>query len=291
MAAESSQTVAPSNEWVIEPRSRGIGSRLREVWDYRRLFRYFAARALERLYKGTALGKVWLFLRSPIPVFLQAMIFGGVLGVTAPAGLPYFVFLMTGTCVWTLFAQGLMWATRSFQINRSFLGKMYFPRIILPASCMAPAFFFFFVMLVMLGLTFVYYGLAKGQWHMASLSLWPWSVAAVLVAYLLALAIGLFTSVLNAEYRDVRFTLTYVLQFWSLLTPIIYPISAVPEQYRWLVFINPMSSVVQAFKYGILGVEPVSPLQFLTGIVVTLVVLMCGLWYFGRAEGQAVDRI
>lgn len=278
-------------EWTIEPRSPSIVSRAREVWQHRRLFRYFAVRAAQRLYQGTALGKVWLVLRSPIPTVIQAMIFGGVLGITAPGGLPYFLFLFGGTCIWQLFANGLMWATRSFQLNRSFLGKMYFPRMILPAATMAPAYLYFVIMIVMLAATFVYYYVQEGKLYLAPASQIGWAVAAVIDAVVLAFAIGLFTSVLNAEYRDVRFTLRYVLDFWSLLTPIIYPVTAVPEQWRWLVYVNPMTSVVQAFKWGVLGVEPVNPVSFVISTITIAGVLLLGVWYFGRAEGQAVDRI
>jgi lipopolysaccharide transport system permease protein len=278
-------------DWQIEPRSPSLGARARDVWAHRRLFRYFAVRAMQRLYQGTVLGKVWLFLRSPIPTALQAMIFGGVLGIQAPGGLPYFLFLFTGTCVWQLFSNGLMWATRSFQINRAFLGKLYFPRLILPAATMSIAFVYFAIMAVMLALTFVYFYVSEGKVYLAPIGQMWWALLGLFNAVGLAFAVGLFTSVLNAEYRDVRFTLRYVLEFWALLTPIIYPVTAVPEQWRWLVYINPMTSAVQAFKWGILGVEPVSPWPVLANTLTVIVILLLGLLYFGKAEGQAVDRI
>jgi lipopolysaccharide transport system permease protein len=287
----STTTARPVAEWQIEPRSPTIAARVRELWAHRRLFRYFAVRAMQRLYQGTVLGKVWLVLRSPIPAVLQAMIFGGVLGIQAPGGLPYFLFLFTGTCIWQLFANGLMWATRSFQMNRAFLGKLYFPRLILPAATMAIAFVYFAIMIVMLALTFAYYYVFEGKAYLAPAGQFWWAGLAFVNAVGLALGVGLFTSVLNAEYRDVRFTLRYVLEFWALLTPIIYPVTAVPEKWRWLVYLNPMTSVVQAFKWGVLGVEPVSPLSVLGGTVMVIVVMLIGLLYFGKAEGRAVDRI
>lgn len=286
----TSDPTAAAQDWIIEPRGRNLGARVREVWQYRRLVRYFGVRAGQRLYQGTALGKFWLFLRSPLPVVLRAMVFGGILNVTAPAGLPYFLFLLVGSTIWELFAGCLNWATRSFQLNRSFLGKMYFPRVILPIATMAPAFLFFGIMVVVLGCAFVYYYVQDGQMYFAA-SQFQWSLAAILLAVTMAMGVGLFTSVLNAEYRDVRYTLRYVLEFWALLTPIVYPVTAIPEKWRWLVWINPMASVVQAFKWGLLAIEPVDPAVFLMHTAIAVGVLMCGLWYFGKAEGYAVDRI
>jgi lipopolysaccharide transport system permease protein len=117
-----------------------------------------------------------------------------------------------------------------------------------------------------------------------------WALAALVLAVLLALGIGLWTSPMNVEYRDVRFTLAYVLEFWALLTPVMYPLSAVPERYHWLVFLNPLAGIVQAFKYGVLGIEAVNPRVLAVNAALVLVTLVSGLWYFSRVEVVAVDR-
>jgi lipopolysaccharide transport system permease protein len=282
--------VAVADEWTIEPRGRHIGARLREVWVFRRLFRYFGRRALEKLYLNTFLGKAWIFIRPLFPLIVQTLIFGSLLGVQAP-GVPYFLFLLVGSSVWSLFASCLMWGTRSMQINRGFLGRMYFPRIILPAATMSVAFVNFLIMMGVLVLTLGYYYVRDGRLYLASPEQMLWAIAALVLAVALALGISLFTAPMNLEYRDVRFTLMYVLDFWALLTPVLYPVSAVPERYQWLVFLNPVAAVVQGFKYGVLGIEAVNYTAFAVDVGIVIVVLSLGVWHFSRVEGVAVDRV
>ena len=287
--ASSDLQTRPTEEWVIEPRGRSALSQVREIWVYRRLFVYFGKRSIERLYQNTALGPIWLFIRPLFPIAIRTLVFGGVLGVTAP-GVPYFLFALVGSSVWDLFSSCLMWATRSLQMNRGFLGRMYFPRVIVPVATMSLAFVNFLIMLAVMAVALGYYYLTDGRLYLAGWSGLPWAIGAVLVAATLGLGIGLWTSPMNAQYRDVRFTLAYILEFWALLTPVMYPLSAIPPQYHWIVFINPLAGVVQAFKWGVLGIEALDPTVFLVDVGLTLIVLVSGLWYFTRVEAQAVDR-
>lgn len=284
------EALAASDLWVIEPRGRGWGAQLNDIWLYRRLFRYFGKRAVERLYRGTFLGITWLFLRPLLPLTVRTLVFGGLLGVDAP-GVPYFVFLLVGSSIWDLFASCLMWATRSLQINRSFLGRMYFPRVIVPIATMSIAFVNFLIMMGVLAGVLAYFYVARGQLYLAAPGQMAWALGALLLAVALALGIGLWTAPLNAQYRDVRFTLMYVLEFWALLTPILYPLSAVPEKYQWIVFLNPLAGAVQAFKWGVLGIEELNRTAFAVDAIVVSLVLLSGLWYFTRVQGEAVDRI
>lgn len=282
--------VVTADEWIIEPRGRSWTSQVREVWRYRRLFKYFGKRAVERRYQGTFLGVSWLFIRPLFPLLIRTMIFGGLLGVNAP-GVPYFLFLLVGSSIWELFSSCLMWATRSLQINRGFLGRMYFPRIIIPAATMSLAFVNFLIMVGVFAVALVYYYITDGRLYLASPGQAVWALGALVLAVTMALGVGLWTAPMNAQYRDVRFTLTYILEFWALLTPILYPLSAVPQKYHWLVLLNPLAGVVQAFKWGVLGIEQVDRTAFAIDAGIVLVVLLAGLWYFSRVEGDAVDRI
>jgi lipopolysaccharide transport system permease protein len=291
MPVSSTNRQAPAGEeWLIEPRGRTALSQLREVWVYRRLFAYFGKRSVQRLYRNTALGPAWLLIRPLFPIAIRTLIFGGVLGVGAPGTVPYFLFALAGSSVWDLFSSCLMWATRSLQMNRSFLGRMYFPRVIVPAAMMSLAFVNFLIMAGVMAVAVTYYYLTQGHLFLGGWTGVPWAIGAVLVAATLGFAIGLWTSPMNAQYRDVRFTLAYILEFWALLTPVMYPLSKIPQQYHWIVFLNPMAGVVQAFKWGVLGIEELDPDVFLVNVAVTLVVLVSGLWYFTRVEAQAVDR-
>lgn len=287
---EPDTAAVAADEWLIEPRSRSWSAQLREVWHYRRLFRYFGKRAVERLYRGTFLGVAWLFIRPLFPLTVRTLVFGGLLRVDTP-GVPYFVFLLVGSSIWDLFSSCLMWSMRSLQMNKSFMGRMYFPRVIVPAATMAIAFVNFLIMMGVLAAVLAYYYVAHGRVYVGSPAQMIWAAGAVVLAAALALGIGLWTGPLNAEYRDVRFTLMYVLEFWALLTPILYPLSAVPQEYRWIVFLNPLAGIVQAFKWGILGIEDVHRVAFAVDTAVVFIVLFSGLWFFRRVEGQAIDRI
>jgi lipopolysaccharide transport system permease protein len=282
--------IAPADEWAIEPRGRRWSAQLREIWHYRRLFRFFGKRAVERLYRGTFLGVSWLFIRPLFPLTVRTLVFGGLLGVNSP-GVPYFVFLLVGSSVWDLFSSCLMWSMRSLQMNKGFLGRMYFPRIIVPAATMSIAFVNFLIMMGVLAAALSYFYFTQGRLYLGDPAQLGWALGAVVLAVALALGIGLWAAPLNAEYRDVRFTLMYILEFWALLTPILYPLSAVPQKYQWVVFLNPMAGVVQAFKWGVLGIEEVNRAAFAADVAIVSVVLFSGLWYFGRVEGDAVDRI
>lgn len=279
-----------AERWVIEPRAQSLRARLVEVWVFRRLFVYFGRRAIERMYQNTVLGRAWLLIRPLFPLFIRTLIFGGVLGVAAP-GVPYFLFVLVGSSIWQLFASGLMWATRSLQANRAFLGRMYFPRVIVPAAMMAMAIVQFLIMMAVLTGALVYYYVQDGRLYLASPLHAPWALAALVLALAMALSVGLWTAPMNAQYRDVRFTLMYVLEFWALLTPIMYPISKIPEKYHWIVYLNPLAGVVQAFKFGVLGIESVDPVILAIDAGLIALVMLSGLWFFGRVEGQAVDRI
>ena len=292
MPLQTTDTLATAaDEWVIEPRRRRLWAQLREVWLYRRLFTFFGKRAVQRKYQGTLLGPAWLFIRPLFPLVIKTLVFGGLLAVDAPGGVPYFVFLLVGSSIWDLFSSCLLWATRSLQMNKGFLDRMYFPRVIVPAAMMSMAFVNFLIMMGVLAVTLGYLLFTKGHLYLGGPTQAVWALGALILAVLLALGIGLWTAPLNAQYRDVRFTLMYVLEFWALLTPILYPLSKVPEQYHWIVFLNPLAGVVQAFKWGVLGIEELNRTAFAVDAILVCIVLISGLWYFGRVEGQAVDRI
>ena len=279
----------PANEWTIEPRAHKWSARLREVWLYRRLFVFFGKRSIERRYRNTLLGGFWLF-RPVFPIIVRAFVFGGVLGVEAP-GVPYFLFVLVGSSIWDFFSGCLMWSTRSLQINRSFLGRMYFPRVIVPAATMALAFVNFLIMMGIMIAVLGYYWFTQGTLYLAGPLQLLWALGALVLAAIVGLGVGLWACPMAATYRDVRYTLNYILEFWALLTPIMYPLSVISAKYHWIVFLNPLAGIVQAFKWGVLGIEAVNPTVFAIDAVLAVLVLCSGLWFFSRVEAQTVDRI
>jgi lipopolysaccharide transport system permease protein len=275
---------------VIEPRRQGVGPRLSELWGHRGLTRFFGNRALQKIYARTVLGRAWLVLRPVATTVPPALIFGGVL--QAPSdGLPYFLFFVAGMTAWTTFDRCLYWATRGIELNRSLLTRLYFPRLLLPVASITPGLVELALFVVMLALTVTWFGLVDGTWF---LQVGPGVLAAVgalTLCLAFALGIGLWTSVLAARARDMRYSLQIVLSFWMLLTPVIYPLEAVPERFRDLVAVNPMTPLVELFRWGLLGRGDVQPISLAASITIIVCVALAGLWYFDRAEAASVDSM
>lgn len=279
-----------SRPWVIQPRSPGFAPRVQELWQYRHLVPYFGARALQKLYVRTVLGWTWVVLRPLFPLATGALIFGNFIGVGSGT-VPYFLFFLTGATLWNTFSSSLLWVTRSLELNRKILQRMYFPRLVLPLATLTPALVEAAIYVGLGLLTFAYYWLVRGEVHLAlrpQLLLAPLIMACAIV---LALGIGLWTSVHGAGARDVRFTVNYVLGFWFYLTPVIYPVSFVPDRWGWLLWLNPMAPLLEAFKWSVLGIGRFDPWSTVTAVAVSLSVLVLGLRFFMRAEAESIDRL
>lgn len=273
--------------WVIEPRREGLAARVRDVWRYRRLLRFFAWKAFQKLYARTILGWSWILIRPLFPLLVSTVVFGRMLGVGSD-GVPYFLFVTVGSATWNFFQQATLWGTRSLEMNRAFLSRIYIPRLILPIASMTPAMLNLVIHLAIIAGGIVYYRVTTGAWYFTPWNL-GWAVAAVAMALTLALGIALWTSVPALVARDVRFTLQYVLSFWLFLTPVLYPLPRTGE-YGWLLSLNPMAAVVNMFKHGVLGLDVLHLPDVGIGLLVIGVVLGSGLWFFGRAEATAADK-
>ena len=286
----TSLVTEPSDTWVIDARRQGIKERVGEFWRYRRIFRFFAVRFLKRMYQGMRLGIAWLFVRPLMPIFISAFIFGSLLEVPSD-GVPYFLFFLAGMVTWMLFERSLLWVTRSLQQASGLIKKAYFPRLIVPVASVSPAISDFCVYMLLLLGAIIYYALSEGVWYLRlgpQLLLAP---VAVLMAVSLAIAVGLFTSVWQTRVREVRFTMRYVGRFWFFLTPVIYPISQVPPDMRWIIFLNPMASIVETFKWAMLGIGAFYPVPLLFSFLIIVVVMAGGIWYFGYSEATNVDKL
>lgn len=284
------ETAAPLETWTIEPRAESLGARAREVWRYRRMFSFFGDRALRKLYQKTVLGMSWIVLRPLIPLVVRVFLFGALFNVANTTRVPYFLFVAVGSAVWDLFAACVMWATRSLELNTGMLTRLYVPRLILPLATMVPGFVWFAVHAVVILATLAYYRVADGVWYVDAtwLAVAP---AAILLTVAFALGIGLFTSVLGAGARDVRFGLGYVLEFWVYLTPVVYPMAMVPGSIQWAMMLNPMAVLVVAFRGAILGGEGPDPWAWAACVGTIAVLLAAGMAFFLRAEAEAVDSL
>ena len=215
--------------WEVSPRYPGAIATLGEVWQYRKLLGFIGDRALRKMYRRTVLGWLWLFINPLFPIALRAIIFGGLLGVGSN-GLPYFLFLLAGTVVWDTFANSLMWGTRSLEMNRDLTDQIYHPRAILPFGNMTPA---LLNMALKVGVLAARASSSTprgtGECTCGPTSGCCGRSRRWRVALLFALGISFFTAIWGETVRDIRFGLGQLLSVWYLLTPVLYPLSQVPE--------------------------------------------------------------
>jgi lipopolysaccharide transport system permease protein len=276
--------------WTIEPIRVGLIARVREFWRYRRILWFFASRRIKERYESTTLGMFWLFARPLLPILLSSAIFGLMLGIKSD-GVPYFLFFLTGSSCWRLFERSVIAATRSLEQSRGLIKKVYFPRLVAPIASVAPSFIEF---AIMVGLTLVvggFYYYRDGDSHLRLGFLVLLAPVAAGLAILLALAVGFWTSVFQVRHRDVQLSLRYVLQFWLYATPIIYAHSAIPERFRFLASLNPMTGVVELYKWSLLGVGDFPGRALVPSIAITLTIFVTGAAFFNRAESASVDRL
>lgn len=253
-----------------------------ELWQYRELLVFQALRDIKVRYKQTALGATWAILQPVLTMAVFTIFFGRLAGVPSD-GVPYPIFAFSALLPWQLFAFALTQSSNSLVDNAPVLTKVYFPRLILPlASVLAGLVDFTIACGVLAGMMF-YYGIVPG-WEAMMLPLF------VLLALAAALAVGLWLSALNARYRDVRYTIPFLAQFWLFITPVAYSSTLVPKEWQVVYALNPMVGVIDGFRWALLGTTPPGPM-LLVSAMATALVLIGGLLYFRRMERSLADIV
>jgi lipopolysaccharide transport system permease protein len=267
----------------LQARSGWVALDLRELWAYRELLAFQALRDIKVRYQQTALGAAWAVLQPVTQMVIFSVFFGKLLGVGSD-GVPYPVFAYCALLPWQLFAFALTQSSNSLVDNAHLITKVYFPRLVVPlASVIAGLVDFCIAFVVLLGLMF-WYGITP-TWAVVTLPLF------VTLAVMVALAAGLWLSAMNVQYRDVRYTLPFIAQIMFFLTPIVYPSSRIPEQYRWIVGLNPMAGVVEGFRWALLGNVPPPGSMLAVSVGMTFLLLLGGLYYFRRMERGFADVV
>jgi lipopolysaccharide transport system permease protein len=234
-------------------------------------------------YKQTALGAAWAVIQPLFMMLVFSVFFGRLAGVPSD-GVPYPVFTFCALLPWQLFAHALTESSNSLVGNQNLITKVYFPRLVVPMSAVLGGIVDFGIAFVILLGMLAFYGLVPG-WQILALP------AFVLLAVMTALAVGLWLSALNVQYRDVRYTISFLVQFWLFATPVAYPSSLIPAQWRVLYGLNPMVGVVEGFRWSLLG-KPESPSALvLVSTIVVVTLLVGGLYYFRRMEQQFADVV
>jgi lipopolysaccharide transport system permease protein len=267
---------------VIRPSAGWVPLKLKELWEYRELLYFLVWRDVKVRYKQTVLGAAWAVIQPFFTMVVFSIFFGRLAGMPSD-GLPYPIFAYCALLPWQLFSHAMMESGNSLVANQNLITKVYFPRLVIPLSAvLAGLVDFGIAFLVLLGMM-AYYGMAPTT-AVATLPLF------ILLAIATALAVGLWLSALNVQYRDVRYTIPFLTQFWLFATPIAYPSSLVPEGWRTLYGLNPMAGVVEGFRWALLGTNAPGPMLAVS-VAVVLVLLIGGLYYFRRMEKTFADVV
>ena len=267
----------------IEPPRRWLELHLHEVWQYRELLFLLVSRNLKIRYKQTVIGIVWVVFQ-PLMTMGIFTIFFGRLAKLPSDGLPYPVFYFAALVPWTYFSSALQNCTSVVVDNQNVITKVYFPRLILPLTAVISNLADFAIGFAVLLIVTFSYGIRPGPAVL-------WLPVLLLLASLTALGLGLWVSALNALYRDVRYIIPFVIQFWMFASPVAYPTSLVPERWRWLYGLNPIAGVIEGFRWALTGkgVAPGALMLASSSAVIGLVI--GGLFFFQRMEGTVADRV
>lgn len=262
---------------------------LKEVWQYRDLIMLFTKRTFALTYKQTILGPAWVFLNPLISSLIYAFVFGGIAGIPTD-GIPSILFYMSSNAFWILFSTCVTQNATTFTSNAAVFGKVYFPRLTMPISNVLSSIIQFFIQMILVMFFFVYY-LAKGQvqpnWYA-----WPLIPLAIIHLALLGLGVGIIISSLTTKYRDLSILVTFGISLWMYITPIVYPISTLGEGTMKKIFmINPVTPIVELFRYALLGNGTVDIGYYLISVVITVFVMALGIIIFNKVEKNFMDTV
>jgi lipopolysaccharide transport system permease protein len=267
--------IRPPKVWV------SIG--FRELWEYKELLYFLTWRDVKVRYKQTALGAAWAIIQPFFMMVVFSLFFGRLAKVPSD-GIPYPVFTFCALLPWQLFAHALTESSNSLVANERLITRVYFPRLVVPMAAVLGGLVDFAIAFVILLLMLAYYGIVP-SWAIVTLP------GFILLAVMTALGVGLWLSALNVQYRDVRYTINFIMQFWLFATPVAYPSSLIPEQWRAFYGLNPMAGVVEGFRWALLGKSEPPCSLLVVSIIVVIMILTGGLYYFRRMEQQFADII
>jgi len=272
-----------SYEVFLEPPKGWLSLRLRELWMFRELLFFFAWRDIKVRYKQTILGAAWAILQPLLTMVLFSVIFGKLAQLPSD-GVPYPIFSYAALLPWQLFSRAMGEASSSLVSNQNMITKIYFPRIFLPASSIISGLVDFSIsFLVLIGM--IYFYRIPLTWRITLLPLF------IILALTTAMAVGLWLSAFNVRYRDFRYITPFLVQIWLYATPIAYSRTLIPEQWQVLYSLNPMSGVVDGFRWMLLGQDISIGPTFFISVAVVVFLFVSGLIFFQRMEQTFADLI
>jgi lipopolysaccharide transport system permease protein len=270
------------HEIIIEPKGTWSGLKWRELWQYRELIRFLVVRDIKVRYRQTVLGGLWAILQ-PFMSMVVFTIFFGMLAKIPSDNIPYPIFVYTALLPWQFFSNGISNSGNSLVANADLISKVYFPRIIIPVASLGAGLLDFLIAFIILIVMMIYYGIYPG-WGVL---LFPFLMFGIVMT---TLGIGMLLSALNVAYRDFRYVIPFLVQFWLFATPVIYPASIIPEKWRWLINLNPMAGLITTSRSFILNM-PITWSDLGISILVSFILFIIGVAYFNRMERRFADII
>jgi lipopolysaccharide transport system permease protein len=283
-------TEPPTEQWdlIIQPQRSLLDLRLGELWRYRDLVMLFVRRDFVSVYKQTILGPLWYLIQPLLTTITYTVIFGQIASLPTD-GLPQFLFYMSGTVIWAYFADCLTKTSNTFVNNSQLFGKVYFPRMAVPVSILISN-------LITFAIQFVFFLAFMGFFALRGAAIRPnafilLTPLLVLMMAGLGLGFGIIVSSLTTKYRDLRFLVQFGVTLLQYATPVIYPISAVPARFQTLIKLNPMTPIVEAFRYAFLGAGTISLADLAYSFIFMLVIVALGAILFNRVEATFMDTV
>lgn len=269
---------------IIKPKKGLASLDFKELWSYRELFYFFSWRDIKLRYKQTMFGVTWAIMRPFITMIIFTVVFGKLAKIPSD-NIPYPIFVYAGLLLWNIFSNSLSHASQSLVENANIIRKVYLPKVIIPAtSVIVTLVDFFFAGLIFIGII-IYYRFMPNLQGLLFLPL------CLMITIFSSLGLGWFFAALNVKFRDIRYALPFFIQLLIFMTPVIYPASIVPKAYRWMLSLNPMTGAIETFKAGFLGTSAINWQNLAISVVVSIVFLIFGLWYFLKTEKNFSDII
>jgi lipopolysaccharide transport system permease protein len=269
--------------FLIAPTEGWVSLKLRDLWEYRELLYFLTWRDIKIRYKQTALGATWAIIQPFFTMVVFSLFFGRLAKVPSD-GVPYPIFSFAALVPWTFFANGLSQSSNSLVGSANLISKIYFPRLVIPISTVISGVIDFALAFAVLLVMMLYYGVIP------TLNV-LWVPFFLLLALVASLGVGLWLSALNVEYRDVRYMVPFITQFWMFATPIAYPSSLLSEPWRTLYGLNPMVGVVEGFRWALLGTGVGPGPIIVVSSAASLIILIGGAFYFKRMEKNFADVV
>lgn len=285
--------VTKNETWdlIIEPRGNPFKLNLKEVWQYRDLLEMYIKRDIVTFYKQTILGPIWFFIQPVFTTIVYMFVFGGLAGIPTD-GIPQPLFYLSGICLWNYFSESLSKTSDTFISNQSIFGKVYFPRLIAPLSVVITGIIKMFIQLGLFIIAYFWF-IYKGMPVAINAYAWLFPILILMLAGI-GLGFGIIISSMTTKYRDLKFLIAFAIQLWMYATPVIYPLSVMQgkyEKYMWLIQANPITAIMETFKFGFLGQGTFSWLALVYSGLFTILVLFFGIVIFNKVERSFMDVV